>query len=365
LNGNVWAITVFNVETDGSGLNFGLATSNLDIVDNTIVIPGSAGGGISLVDGPQSVIVARNSFIGTGDAGISQCLYAHTDSALIEGNRWNNTQRPFANPIALDGLQTVIVPDIADAVMVSVVASGVQSIQTAHQVSVAGQITFIKLISGGSGYSVATVTINGPGSGAAAIAYLRSGQIIGIALTNHGSGYGGTSSATSVTISGDGTGATATAFVGLPVLEGRRIDIYCNTSTRFTRVGSSPFQENWTLTDITVPANAKVSFTGTFGSWRADNVPLADYIAPPGDGSVVLQAMPNSDLTLRTSATGAIRLGNDINPNGYVAALGNGSPEGAVAAPPGSDYRNLEGGVGSTLWVKRIGNDAAGWYPVA
>jgi hypothetical protein len=36
-----------------------------------------------------------------------------------------------------------------------------------------------------------------------------------------------------------------------------------------------------------------------------------------------------------------------------------------VAAPPGSDYRNLAGGVGSTLWVKQTGTGNTGWFAVA
>jgi hypothetical protein len=36
-----------------------------------------------------------------------------------------------------------------------------------------------------------------------------------------------------------------------------------------------------------------------------------------------------------------------------------------VAAPPGSDFRNLDGGVGSTLWVKQVGSDNQGWVAIA
>ncbi|WP_158746092.1 right-handed parallel beta-helix repeat-containing protein [Acidisphaera sp. L21] len=365
LQDNGWGMLVYNVETDGAGNNFGLACSNLAITDNTIGISSGNGGGIWLIDGPQSVLVARNNFFGTSDASIGQCLYTNTDSVLIEGNRWNNTQRLFANPTAVNGLQTILLPDIADEVMLSAVPSGVQSIKTMHQLNVAGQITFIKPTAGGSGYTHAAVAISGTGTGATAIAYIANGALIGVAIVSPGSGYGSPGSPVAVTISGDGTGAAATASVGLSVIEGRRVRLACNTAVHFARAGSNPFQENWTLGDITVPANATITFTGVFGAWRADNVPLADYIAPPGDGSLLLRTLHDADLIVRPSTTGHFRVSTDADPGGYIAAIGHGSPIGVVTAPPGSDYRNLDGGVGQTLWIKRLGADSQGWFAVA
>jgi hypothetical protein len=155
------------------------------------------------------------------------------------------------------------------------------------------------------------------------------------------------------------------ASVGLPVPEGRRIRVACNTSVRFSREGSLPFQENWTLTDITVPANATIGFTGTFGAWRADTAPLADYIAPPGDGSLVLRTLDGADLTLHPAASGHVRIATDADPGGYLATTGHGAPNGVVTASPGSDYRNLDGGAGQTLWIKQTGTDANGWFAIA
>jgi hypothetical protein len=364
LQDNVWAVTAYNVETDGNGNNFGQSTSNLAITDNWIGISSGSGGGILLADAPQAVLVARNSFVGTGAASIGQCLYAHTDSVVVEQNRWNNTQRLYANPVAINGLQTVQYPDIADDVMLSVVPAGVQSIMTLYQLATSGQIGFVKVTNGGSGYTTATVSITGSGTGAAATAYIANGAVIGVALTKPGAGYGGVGATATVTITGNGTGATATASVGLPVIEGRRIRIACNVSTLFSRTGSLPFQENWTLDDITVPANATITFTGTFGNWRADAVPLADYIAPPGDGSLLLRSI-GADIALRPGGAGQVRVTSDADPVGYVAATGHGSPSGVVTAPPGSDYRNLDGGIGTTLWIKRSGTDASGWFALA
>ena len=365
LQDNGWAMLVYNVETDGAGRNFGIAAANLVIMGNTIGISSSSGGGIYLIDAPQSVIIADNNFIGSSGAAIGQCLYAHTDSVVVERNRWNATQRLFANPTAINGLQTIQLPDIADEVMVSTAPAGVQSIQTLRQLSVAGQIGFVKVTAGGSGYTHATVSIKGIGAGATATALIANGAVIGIALLSPGAGYGAQGTVAVATITGDGQGAAAVVSVGLPLIEGRHLRIACNTATRFTRVGSVPFQENWTLADMTVPANATVCFTATFGAWRADAVPLADYIAPPGDGSLLLRTMPGTDLTLRPATSGHVRIASDADPGGYLAATGHGSPNGVVTAPPGSDYRNLNGGPGQTLWIKQVGSDAHGWFAIA
>jgi len=40
---------------------------------------------------------------------------------------------------------------------------------------------------------------------------------------------------------------------------------------------------------------------------------------------------------------------------------GDGSPEGAVAAPIGSLYRNRSGAAGTTLYVKEAGTGNTGW----
>ena len=364
LQDNGWAILAYNVETDGNGSNFGLATANLSLTGNTIGISSPSGGGIWLIDAPQSVSVTGNVFCGSNGASIDQCLYAHTDSAIVENNRWNASQRLFSNPTPVNGKQTVILPDIADEVMISAVPAGIQSIQTQRQIDTMGQIGFVRVSAAGVGYSHATVAIAGAGSGATAVAYVSDGAVIGIALTNPGSGYGPPGAAATATITGDGSGATASVSVGLPVLEGRRIRIACNTPANFSRAGSSPFQDNWTLGSMTVPANAVITFTGTFGAWRADSSPLADYIAPPGDGSLVLRSQPDRDLALRPAASGRLRITTDGDPAGYVAATGHGSPDGVVAAPPGSDYRNLDGGAGQTLWIKRLGTDSHGWFAI-
>ena len=358
---NVWAVTVYNVETDGAGHNFGQTTTALSIVGNQITFDSGSGGGIDLLDAPQTVLVAGNAFFGTGPADISQCLWANTDSLVVQGNTWNNELRRIVNPAMTGSFNQLVLPDIADEVMVTAAPSGIQSMVTSHAATMVGRIAFIRVTAPGAGYTAASVTITGAGAGAAAIAYVRNGAVIGIAVTAPGSGY----AAATVAISGDGQGATATASVGLPLIENRRVRIHCNLATRFDRAAAIPVQDNWTLHDLTVPAATTVDWTVTWGSWRATAFAAGQFLAPPGDGSLVMHTLDNGDLTLRPAGAGRLHLGSDAEPSGCTLTVGRGSPDGVVVASPGSDYRNLDGGVGATLWVKRIGTDAHGWTAIA
>ena len=230
-----------------------------------------------------------------------------------------------------------------------------------HQAAIAGQVAFVRIVSGGSGYTAARVVISGGGSGARGVAHVRDGVVVGVALTASGSGYG--ASGATVAISGDGQGAVAVASVGLPVPEGRRLELHCNGAVRFMRVGSSPFQDNWTGTDFMVPPASTVAFAGAWGGWQAVSFPLADYTAPTGDGGLVVRSVAG-DVVVRPSGHGQMRVSSELEPVGFASLLGRGGPEGSVSAPVGSDYRNLNGGPGTTFWIKRSGLGNTGWAAV-
>ncbi|WP_249676036.1 hypothetical protein [Acidocella sp. C78] len=217
------------------------------------------------------------------------------------------------------------------------------------------------MTSGGANYTTATVSISGTGSGAAAGAWIANGAVIGVYITAAGSGYG---AGTQVNISGDGTGATASVQVGLPVLESRRLEIECLAPVRFASAGSVPAQENWTGAPLTVPAGATIEWRGHAGAWQAARFIQSDYLAPSADGSVTLGSQAG-DVRLGPATGGAVRLISPTEPTGCVALIGRGSPLGAVTAPPGSSYRNLDGGAGATFWIKQTATDATGWTAIA
>ena len=361
---SAWAIQANNVETDSNGINYGIACQSLSLTENWISMSTSSAGGITLRDAPLGVLVSRNNFIGSGGATINNVLWANTEAVIIEGNRWNLSQRLIATPATVNGLYTLQVPDIADNVMVLSATSPIQSILTNYQVQTTGQLAFVRVAAGGAGYTYANVSVSGAGTGAAARAVLSGGSVLGIVVTSPGSGYGVPGTVLTITISGDGSGAVAIGFSGPPVPEERKLLIRCNSAVSFSRAGSQPLLDNWTYGTINAPAETDVEWTGTWGSWRATRFVSADNVAPDPAGGVILRTVQNADLQLRPGGTGHLRLTTDAETTGVTAAIGRGTPEGAITAPPGSTYSNLNGGTGTSFYIKRNGTGPTGWFAV-
>ncbi|WP_298213993.1 right-handed parallel beta-helix repeat-containing protein [Acidocella sp.] len=354
-------IGVQNVESDGAGDNFGLACTGLSIIGNWINYSGSVIG-ILIRDAVKNVRVEDNVILANAGANLATALSAYTDSMISRRNILNYTTRWAINPAMVGGIYTLTVPDIADAVSISQSSAPISSIVTTQGAAAAGQITFIKITSAGTGYTKANISISGTGSGAAASAWISGGKIIGIQMSAFGSGYG---AGTIVTISGDGAGAVATPQVGLPVLSGKELTIDCLTPVVFATAGASPDQINWTGAPITIPAGACIDWIGaSTTSWRAERFVQNDYILPNGDGSLSVRSQ-SGDISLHPSGSGVVRLISDTEPMGAVELIGRGSPLNTLTAPAGSTYRNLNGGVGSTFWVKQSGNGTSNWVAIA
>ncbi len=353
------AIIALNVESDGRGNNFGISCNNLSLIGNWIYY-GAGGQGIVLRDAPQAVLVADNVVVATGGADPLNSLIPYTDGLIIRGNTLNYTPSWPVNPDASSGTNTLTFPDLIDQVSISQSTGSVQSMVSAWASRSAGQITFVKVIIGGSGYSSATVTINGAGTGAAASAFIANGVIIGVTITNGGRGYG---PGTVASVIGNGSGAVLAVQVGLPVVQGRTLAIHGSIPLVFEAAGSAPAQQNWTGAPITVPAGSVIDWVGVGGGWQAMRFAQSDYVAPNGDGSVVFQSQ-QGDVALHPRAGGVVRMISDTEPVGCVSLMGRGSPEAVVSAPPGSSFRNLDGGVGSTFWVKQSGTTNTGWAAI-
>ncbi|MCX7382485.1 MAG: right-handed parallel beta-helix repeat-containing protein [Alphaproteobacteria bacterium] len=331
----VAGICVANVETDGVGVNFGLASSQTLIEGNWIGMSLGAAG-VWLRDGPQTVVVARNHFVGNGPVG--NCLWADTDGVSVEGNRHNFVARFACAPVSAGGLQQVVFPDIADAISIPSASTPVQSMVSSRQSQWSGRIGFVRITAGGTGYTHASLALPG---GAAASAYIANGQIIGAMVTAGGSGLGAAGSTMAVTITGDGSGAAAVAYVASPLPAERRLAVRCDVPVSFAAGGSQPAQAGWAGGDVAVPAGSETVWTALGGGWKAT------------DGA--------SSATLG----GPVRLVSPAEPVGCTSQIGRGAPEGVVTANPGSDWRNLDGGDGATWWVKRGGTGATGWVAIA
>ncbi len=354
------SVSVQNVESDGNGDNFGLACTDLSIVGNWINFGGSALG-IVVRDGAQNILVEDNVVVINSNGNYINALSAYTDSIIVRNNLLNFKSRWAVNPAVVSGVYTLTAPDIADAVVISQAAAPVASIVTAQAALVAGQITFVKMLNTGIAYTHATVTFSGAGTGAAATPFIYQGKIIGIQMTSLGLGYGPD---TTVTITGDGVGASAAAQVGLPVWQNKELSIDCLTNVTFAASGSSPVQSNWTGAPITVPANSTIDWVGNSGGWRAARFAQNDYVVPNGDGSLTVKTQ-EGDISLHPAGVGVVRLISDTEPVGAVELIGRGSPLNVVAAPAGSTFRNLNGGVGATFWIKQSGTGSSNWVAIA
>lgn len=354
------SINAMNVEGNGTGDYFGLACTGLSIVGNWINYSGNTFG-IAIRDGAQNVLIEDNIIVVDAGGSLLNVLSAYTDSIIIRGNLLNYTSRWPVNPALVNGVYTLTVPDIADAVSISQATSPVASIVTAQAALTAGQITFVKVLNTGISYTHATVSFTGTGAGAAATALIYSGRIIGVQMTSFGSGYG---AGTTVTIAGNGAGVSATAQVGLPVWTNKELAVDCLTNVAFAAAGSAPVQSNWTGAPITVPANTTIDWIGRNGGWSAARFAQNDYVSPNGDGSLTVKAQ-SGDISLHPAGTGVLRIISDAEATGAVELIGRGSPLNAVSAPAGSTFRNLNGGVGSTFWVKQSGTGSTNWVAVA
>lgn len=358
---NQWAIDISAIEPS---ISYGL-TGPVSIVGNWIGFTLAFGGGVYARDGCLGLSILNNDFNGWGSAVINQALWLHTDQAIVASNRWNNQPVISIQSGVVGSISTLVFPDISDQVLVTSTANPISSLLTNHQADTLGQINLIRVTNGGAGYTSARVVISGGGSGAAAEAVVDNGRVLWIIVTSPGSGYGSMGSVAEVTITGDGVGAAANAYVGLPVLNGRRLRLSCNCTVQLALAGASPPQQNWTGYTATIPAFGAIELEGVFGAWRAVSFPATDYLLPTGDGGAVLQSVAGGAITLRPSAGGVLQLASATEAIGCTSTVGRGPPAGLVEAPPGSDFRNLNGGVGSTLWVKQAGTDANGWVAVA
>lgn len=354
----LYAVCIAATEADGQGHPFPLPTRQVDVADNAIAMPAGAGG-IWLRDGAQGVAVSRNRFSGPVDA--ADCLRADTDGFTVSGNTHNGAARLLAS---VDAAGLLVVPDIADSLLITAAAAPVAAMRGASAVRAGGAIRFVRITAGGSGYTAATLTFGTPGSGAAAQAVIVGGAVIGAILLSGGSGYGLPGAAVSVAIAGDGTGAAAVAYAGAPLAEERLLALRCNVPVGFAASGI-PAVENWTSAELRIPAMGSARFVATFGAWRAEGFALADWLGSDQAGGALLRSAGNGDVGLRPGGAGRVRVSSAAEPAGIVTAIGRGSPEGGVAAPPGSDYRNLDGGPGTTLWIKREGTGPSGWTCIA
>lgn len=291
----VSAIAVQNAEADQTGTPFGTVCSGLAINRNTILLAGTSALGVTAFDN-AALAVTGNMFVGNGGALATQCISAATPLLTVSGNSFNGSTRFNVTGAVVAGVQTIIYPDIADEIRVMTVGGTVMAMVSASQAAAAGQVVSCKVSLGGSGYTHATISFGGSGTGATASAIIAGGVIVGIRMTASGSGYGVLGASVPITITGDGSGASATALSSFQQ-PARRLSVLCDVSVTFAATGANPPQNNVNGADLTIAALGRIDWNSINGAWRASFLPgtgLPSVARNIIDVAAILGADPSS-----------------------------------------------------------------------
>ncbi len=314
-------MSIYDVEADGNGVPFPVPVTGLTIERNTIVV--SAGGtGISVLDGGTGIAIVENRFLPHDDnVAPSQALALRTGGASLRGNMWNGTARIDLNPSPQNILE---VPDVFDTVRVPSGGEVIDSLLPASVATSAGEVSYLTVTSGGTGYTTANVTFVGPGSDAQATAMVYDGSVIGFRVTNNGTGY--TAGSTDCVISGDGSGAAASVTVGNPLQANRRLQLLTVAGVTLRQNGQLMTQANSTLRDLTLSGETAVELTESGGIWVVSGFYPAALLQSQQNGAVTLASPLGATLSLAPGSGGAL-----------IAA---GLPTVATGLPVGAIWRN-------------------------
>jgi hypothetical protein len=185
---------------------------------------------------------------------------------------------------------------VFDTVRVPLGGEVIDSVLPASVATSGGQVSFLTVTSGGSGYTQATVSIVGAGAGAQATAMIYGGQVIGFRVTNNGAGY--TAVGTTCVITGDGSGATATVVVGNPIQLNRRLQVLATAGVTMRQVGQLMTQANATQRDLILVDDTALELVETGGVWLATGFYPAALLQSQSDGSVTLTSPSGASLFL-------------------------------------------------------------------
>jgi len=229
-------IGVTGVQFAGNRLLFGLATDDLlTPIQIKSYNTSSTGKAFRSTDSNNAELF---TVYNNGDAKIKDLssLFLFGSTFYIKAGTGLELRSPNLVNVVANGVSSTRIYDVGIAIglnpsrdeysMLHLTSSSrtFNSPRMASGTSISTKVKDLVVVTGGSGYTSATVSFSGGGgSGATATAAVSAGQVVSLTITNAGTGY--TSSPT-VTISGDGTGATARA--GL-LLDGSEIYSITNT----------------------------------------------------------------------------------------------------------------------------------------
>jgi hypothetical protein len=257
-------ITMAGIDGDGT-TPFPTVGSGTVISGNKIVLNGNAGTrGITVTRDYRNAVVKDNTVSGATAA--NQAYIFEVDRITSSGNVDAYLFDVAGQQLAgVASAAPMIIPDHIEVATVSG-TTNITDIRTYSQNVYAGKVRDVRISAQGTGYSPSSLpTIGfsgGGGTGAAATAEVdNGGRVVGVIMTNNGSGY--TSAPTVSITGGGGSGAAGTALVGCNNANGRKLQFLFQGALTVNDGGNLALAGNLTTT-----ANgATLSLLGAYGSY--------------------------------------------------------------------------------------------------
>lgn len=261
-NGASGATSIYASGWEFGGSYFDQLGSRLMVAYNQIKLGNSVAIGIKFANGMDNVLLAGNQVAGG----------AANQAFQLQGGQNNFSVKAYGNIDWTNGAviysvasaATTVLPDVGDDFFITG-TTGITSIRTYSSDALNQKVRHVQITSGGSGYNPAsppTVSFTGGGGvGAAGTALVsNSGAVIGVNMTNGGSGY------TSAPTVGFSSGAAAgTARVGCDNFQGRQIALRF-TGGVLTVTNGNNLILNGNFTSGAGGASILV-LCGAFGNW--------------------------------------------------------------------------------------------------
>ena len=257
-------ITMPGIDGDGA-TPFPTVGAGTVISGNKIVLNGHVGTrGITVTRDYRNAVVRGN--VVSGATAANQAYIFEVDRITVADNvdayMFDATGQQLAG---VASAAPMIIPDHIEVATVSG-TTNITNIRTYSQNVYAGKVRDVRISAQGTGYSTSSLpTIGfsgGGGTGAAATAEVdNGGRVVGVIMTNNGSGY--TSTPTVSITGGGGSGAAGTALVGCNNANGRKLQFLFQGALTVNDGGNLVLAGNLTTT-----ANgATLSLLGAYGSY--------------------------------------------------------------------------------------------------
>lgn len=194
----------------------------LTLSGNSISLSSPSAVGIHVSNGMDNVSIRGNTVYGASPGKAFLLRGGYDYFAVSENGNVDWSNGGVVPSIA--SAATLVVPDVGDDFIVTG-TTGISNIFTEAESAYHGKVRYVQITNGGSGYSVgsppAVTFTGGGGTGAAGVALVsNSGQVVGVNVTNFGSGY---TSPPTVSFGAGTTTATGIARLGCNNFHGRSL----------------------------------------------------------------------------------------------------------------------------------------------